>query len=300
MSAARRHLRAPRPRRRAEPVRRGLWLSTMGGFAVQAAGRPLGAGDFERRTARALLAALLCAGEPVHREQLLEWFWPSLAPRRGLACLFTTLYALRRALEPELRAGAGSAHVRLDGESYRLELGAGGGWDGELILRAARPGAPALGAQAVLALERAEALCRGSFLPEWRYEEWARGRRAEIEEAAQTLVARLAEAELARGRPERAIPRFRRLVAGEPEREAWHRGLMRAYAQAGERGLALGQYHACRALLGRRQGSAPSPQTAELYAALLRAEIDLVGEPRAEAAAPAPATTLILLRREHA
>jgi DNA-binding SARP family transcriptional activator len=257
---------------------RRLFLVTMGGFGVETAARRLDTADFGRRKARALLAALLCAGEPVHRDRLLEWFWPSLAPRRGLACLHTTLHALRRALEPRLAPGGASSYVLLDGETYRLDLGPDGDWDGARILEAADMPADAVDPGAVSALERAEALCcRGSFLPEWPYEPWTEQRRGEIEQAAHTVIARLAEIELARGRPDRAAGRYRRLLADDPEREAWHRGLMRAYAEAGEFGLALRQYAACRSQLRRVQGGLPSPQTASLYASLLRSELDLIG-----------------------
>jgi class 3 adenylate cyclase len=48
-------------------------------------------------------------------------------------------------------------------------------------------------------------------------------------------------------------------------REAWHRGLMRVYARAGERGLALRQFHACRTILREQLGSDPSAETGALY-----------------------------------
>src|SRR5437879_3341203 len=112
-------------------------LVTMGAFVVERAGTPVPAADFQRRKGRAVLAALLCAGEPVHRDQLLEWFWPALAPERGLACLFTTLYALRRAIEPSLSRGVASSFVVCNGESYRLDLGEDDSWDGGEILHAA-------------------------------------------------------------------------------------------------------------------------------------------------------------------
>jgi SARP family transcriptional regulator, regulator of embCAB operon len=246
-------------------------LVTMGAFAVERAGRPIPAADFQRRKGRALLAALLCAGEPVHRDQLLEWFWPALAPERGLACLFTTLYALRRALEPTLSRGVASSLVVCDGESYRLDLGEDDSWDGEEILRAAGIAAVA-GADALTGeeLARAEALCAGSFLPEWPYEDWSQRRRAEIEEARVILLEASAEARLAAGQPRAAIARYRQLLALEPESECWHRALMRAYTAAGEVGLALRQYDACRRLMRRSQGSEPSAETVDLFMALLR------------------------------
>ena len=47
---------------------------------------------------------------------------------------------------------------------------------------------------------------------------------------------------------------------------------MLVYAQAGERALALRQYHACRALLRGRLGIEPCRETRDLYSALLRDE----------------------------
>jgi DNA-binding SARP family transcriptional activator len=44
---------------------------------------------------------------------------------------------------------------------------------------------------------------------------------------------------------------------------------MGAYARAGERPLALRQFHACRAILRSRLGIEPSQETRDLYASLL-------------------------------
>ena len=74
------------------------------------------------------------------------------------------------------------------------------------------------------------------------------------------------------GSPRAAAERWRRLVSLDPEREGWHRGLMRSYAAADERALALRQFHACRAVLRRRQGIEPGAETRSLYAAILREE----------------------------
>jgi class 3 adenylate cyclase len=82
----------------------------------------------------------------------------------------------------------------------------------------------------------------------------------------------LASALVETGEHEAAIARLRRLVALEPESERWHRLLMRAYAAAGERALALRQYHACRTILRREQGVEPGAETRALYRDLLMDE----------------------------
>jgi DNA-binding SARP family transcriptional activator len=84
------------------------------------------------------------------------------------------------------------------------------------------------------------------------------------------VVEGLARALAAASDPQGAVTRYRRLLALEPEREGWHRSLMRVYAGAGERALALRQFHACRTVLRREQGIEPGPETQSLYLELLR------------------------------
>jgi DNA-binding SARP family transcriptional activator len=82
--------------------------------------------------------------------------------------------------------------------------------------------------------------------------------------------AALAESLLQIGRPRDGIAHFEALLAVDPERESWHRGLMRCYFEAGDRALALRQFHACRSVLRQSQGTEPSPETHSLYLELLQ------------------------------
>jgi LuxR family transcriptional regulator, maltose regulon positive regulatory protein len=250
-------------------VRAPLRLLTLGGFAVALGDAPLGDGAFRRRKARTLLAVLVSAG-PVHRDQLLEWLWPKLDPPRAAAALYTTLHTLRRTLEPGLARALESSLVVKEGETYRLALAAGDSWDAEELVNLA---ARALGRREpedrLALLEAAERRYTGPFLPDWPYEEWAQPRRAQIERAYEGVLEGIGEALVALGRPEEAIPRYERLLARDPDRESWHRGLMRAYADAGELALALRQYHICRSQLRESQGTEPGPLTRALHRALL-------------------------------
>lgn len=253
-------LARPRP-----PIR----LVTLGGLAVWRGDAPVPGSAFVRRKARGLLAALACARGPVHRELLLEWFWPDLPPDRGLAALYVTLHDLRRALEPDLGRGTPSSLVVVDGGAYRLVLQDDDTWDVAHFLGLAR-WATNEGRRGVLeGLLAAESAYTGELLPEWPYEDWVQPLRLEIDEARRAVLDRLAAALLAAGRPSEAVVRYKALVAIDGEYEAWHRGLMRAYAQAGETALALRQYHACRARLRRGQGIEPGIETRKLYAEIL-------------------------------
>ena len=156
-----------------------------------------------------------------------------------------------------------------EGELYRIALGDRDSWDAGEFLELARGVAGATDDVALGRMLRAETLWRGDFLPDFPYEPWSEDIRRELEHERVALLERLAAALMDTGRPGAAIERLRRLLDADPEREGWHRQLMRAYAQAGERALALRQFHACRATLRGRLGVEPSAETRELYASLL-------------------------------
>ncbi len=247
-----------------------LRIASLGGFVVTRGGDSVPRSAFGRERARGILAALLCAGRPVHREELLEWFWPDLSPDRALRVFHVALHELRRALEPELQRGAAASIIVNEGETYHVRLGPHDVWDVDEFLALARNGVPGEMPGARLArLKRAEQIKIGTLYPEWPYAEWAEERRCEIDAAGRLVLEELAHASRDAGELREAIARYRGLVDSEPEREEWHRGLMRAFADAGERALALRQYHACRAVLRRELGVEASSETRHLYATLL-------------------------------
>jgi ATP/maltotriose-dependent transcriptional regulator MalT/DNA-binding SARP family transcriptional activator len=246
-----------------------IHMVTLGHFAVQRDGLTIDEGEFGRRKARSVLAILLCMRRAVHREELVELLWPELPPRRGLAALHSTVHVLRRTLDPRPSAD-GTSVVHSDGIGYRVVLGPAVTWDADLFMAAARRAHAAGPEERTDALLRAESLYAGSLLPEWPFAAWTRALRAEIEETHRVVIEALAREFGRVGRHGEAIGRYRLLLALEPEREGWHRGLMEQYAAAGERALALRQYQACRAVLLDGLGVEPSRATRELHTRILR------------------------------
>jgi DNA-binding SARP family transcriptional activator len=118
-------------------------------------------------------------------------------------------------------------------------------------------------------LRRADDAWTGTPYPEWPYAGWAEASRAESDRLRTEVLAELGEALIEAGQPAAAISRCRELVEREPEREQWHRLLMRAFAAAGERALALRQFHACRTILRRELGIDMSATSRELYREIL-------------------------------
>ena len=236
-------------------------ITSLGGLEVRRAGAPLSASELGGERARELLAALLAARRPVHREQLVAWLWPGGPPERATRPLADGLNSLRRALDPQ---GAPSSGVLVaQGSTYRLALAHGDSWDVDELLLI--DGA-SLGRQE---LEAALDRYGRPFCPEWPHAEWARIVREDCARALAGLRACLGDALLADGRPEEAIAHFEALVEADPENEAGHRGVMRCHAEAGRLPLALRQFHACRSIMRQTQGADPGPETQALYLELL-------------------------------
>jgi len=261
---------AGRAKRRIEAQPRPpLRLVSLGRLAVFRGETRLSDDLFGRQMARKLLAVLLSAEGPIHRDVLLERLWPHLPPDRARVSLHSTLYSLRRAIDPGLSPG-GHSQIITDGETYGLNLGPADDWDAARFERLAHRGLEASSAhQRIDVLRSAEACYTGPFLPEWAYEDWASARRLKLERSYCAVVEALADAFSSVGQADLAVARYERLLELDPEREAWHRALMQAYARAGERPRALRQYHACRTLLRERLAVDPSPETRALYRALL-------------------------------
>ena len=260
--------RRARQRRSApKEARPALAYHGLGGFRVIRDGQEVPRGDFGREKARALLASLLCARRPVHREELLEWHWPDLPPDRGTRAFHVTMHGLRRALEPHLQRGTPSTTVIAEGDAYRVDLDGGDTFDAAALMSA--------GEEDLETLQELEASYRGPLFPEWSYAEWSEPLRREAEGAFHNVVETLGREMMRRGRPREAMPRFEVLTREQPEREEWHRLLMQALALAGERALALRQFHACRAVSRRELGVEPSAETHELYRSILKEETDL-------------------------
>jgi DNA-binding SARP family transcriptional activator/tryptophan-rich sensory protein len=73
--------------------------------------------------ARQILAILLAAyPDPVAAESLMERLWPEHPLESAANSLYVAIYALRRALEPDLRKGAVSRYIRRESDYYRLVI----------------------------------------------------------------------------------------------------------------------------------------------------------------------------------
>src|SRR3954447_15557866 len=247
-----------------------LQIRLFGAFEARVGDEVVPEGAWRLRKGKSLVKLLALAPERrVHRERATELLWPDRAAESAANNFHQALYVARRALEV---AGADAAGIlplrddmlllypegRVEVDIDRFE---------DAVARAHESGA--LGDYRA-ALE----LHAGELLPEDRYEAWAADRREALNERHLGLLLEFSARLMEGGDSRAAIEVLEQALVIDPLHEAAHRALMRLFAATGRRQQALAQYHRLRGGLRRDLEAEPDPQTAQLYRALLRGEVD--------------------------
>jgi DNA-binding SARP family transcriptional activator len=236
-------------------------VELLGGFRVERIGvaQPI---VWQRRTARSLTKLL--AAHPrhsLHRDEILELFWPDVPAKSALNRFGQALHAARRAFEPELRPRQSSAYLRMTESVLSLETE-------HVVIDAdhfQRLAESALGRGDEEAYESALAAYGGELLPEDRYDDWCAERRSFLAELRIRLLVELAGALEGRGDRSAAADPLREVLRSDPTREDVHRRLIMLYAGTGSRDQAVRQFQSCREALQRELGLLPAEPTRALY-----------------------------------
>jgi DNA-binding SARP family transcriptional activator len=227
-------------------------LRCFGAFSLAIGGRPFDE-SIAKPMERALLHLLAArAGEPVHREALMEALWPEADPDAGLHRLQVAISSLRRllALDP-VDAGP---RVTREGDSYRLALPDDAECDVQQfdahLRRAARARSSGSDAAEEEALAAALGLYRGPLLPGDGPADWVVDRRAALQHAAVDAAARLADLRLAQGQHRAATEAARVGLSLDRFRDELWRLLIEAADRSGHHAEAGQARRAYAAVLG--------------------------------------------------
>ncbi len=176
------------------------------------------------------------AGQPVHRETLVDALWRELDPAAGTHNLQVAVSSLRSVLEPGVPRGASQLLVR-DAERYVLALPPGSVWDlaqfdeGLAAADAARSSGDMRAA--IGWLSSTMQLYVGDVLPEDGPAEWVVGVRERYRMRAAEAAGLLAELHLSRHEPEAAAAAALRSIEIDSCRDASWRLLLTAYDASG-------------------------------------------------------------------
>lgn len=208
-----------------------------------------------------LLARLAMPPGQVHdRKRLTELLWPDRAEVQALASLRQTLWSLRKAFgdgEPPPIVAERSL-IRLDPDAVEV--------DAVEFERQIRSGTKE-------DLERAIELYRGDFLEELDLDDNEGYQpllfeRRRLREMALLGVKNLAALRAGTGDLDGAVEAARRALAFDPLQEDVHATIIRLHRDKGRPGLARDQYEACRDILRRELGIAPSAEMEALRKSL--------------------------------
>jgi predicted ATPase/DNA-binding SARP family transcriptional activator len=227
---------------------------------------------------RTILAVLLCAGEVVSADRLIEAVWGTRPPAASTKTLRSHISQLRRELGG-VESGGDSAIVTAAG-GYGLELG-GHDLDAdsfEELTRRAGIALPDNPATAEELLDEALSCWRGSAFGELGDHPMVRAEAVRLERLRATAAADRIDARLALGRHREVLGELEAAVLTEPLDERAHGQLMIALYRTGRQGDALAVYEALRTQLADGLGVDPSPDLQRLHRQLLRQEIADTGE----------------------
>lgn len=249
--------------------RLSAWL--FGELRVEVDGTNVPIWSWRSKRAVSLLALLLQRrGQPLHRDEAIEWLWPAADPDRAGKHLNVALSALRRGLEETAPDGA-SCIQRL-GATYRIRPDTLSMLDVVEFERHATEADHRVQrgelASAVEAAGTALALVTGDYLASEPYAEWAKPERERLSDRALELRTSVAEWHLALGNARAAIREASSVLAAERWRERAWQVLIEAHQALGDRSAALQTLAACQEALHDELGVQPSPPLGALAAQL--------------------------------
>ena len=219
----------------------------------------------------ALLALLaLHAGEPIAVDRLVEELWEGEPPEHAAKSIQIYVSRLRKAVGNErIVTTRGGYLLRLDADEL----------DSARFESLARRGSEELEGGDPATAERtfsgASALWRGEPLGDFRFASFAQDEVRRLEELRNGVEADHAEAQLALGKPEAAIPRLRRLIEAQPLWERPRAQLMLALYRIGRQAEALELYRSTRSTFREQLGLEPSTDLTELEHRILNQDPDL-------------------------
>jgi predicted ATPase/DNA-binding SARP family transcriptional activator len=239
----------------------GLRCCLLGGFRIIRGDKSLTSEQIHLRKAIDLLKLLaLAPSHSLHREQLYENLWPSSNPRSAAHNLSQILYTLR----PKLAAIDPSS--RLEFEDDQLIWTAAGGIstdveEFEQMARAALSRTEPMNSRTAAACQETIFAYTGDLLPQDGPSELFYLRRDELRQLYLELLLQLAGNYLELQEYLPAIDILQKALLADPASEEAHNRLMRSYALAGQRQIALRQFQILEQALRRDLDVAPSPES---------------------------------------
>lgn len=204
--------------------------------------------------------------QPIHREILMDLFWPDEDPEAARRNLYQAIYMMRQALQ---NSSPDFSYVLCEDSCYGFNPEMALWVDSEAFDRHYQSGLQLENQgrtrEAIQEYEAADSLYEGDFLAEDIYEEWTLIRRENLKHAHLDILDRLSQHYWRQAQFSLCVTYCQKILHEDSCREDAHRRLMLTYLRQGQRHLALRQYHRCVETLKEELDVSPMPATVELY-----------------------------------
>jgi two-component SAPR family response regulator len=240
----------------------GIRAEVFGHPRVMVSARQIADLEWRSERSKELFFYLLHARRPLRKEQIASDLWPELTPDRVNSMFHSTLYRLRRAIDPQIA-------VQTDG-GYQISRTFTISYDArefdDLVgeAEAARPGSE----DAVSRRREAVDLYRGPFADGF-VSEWAESSRRYFEQRYFSSLLALADHALRAGDLVEAARLSEIALSTDALSEEAARLLMVAHSRAGRLDLAARAYRHVHEAMERELGEEPSAATQETYRQVL-------------------------------
>ncbi|GJM34491.1 MAG: hypothetical protein DHS20C18_34920 [Saprospiraceae bacterium] len=238
-----------------------LQVNFFGNFSMKTNKSPLP--EIRSRLKNALLSYLLYHREEyLHREKLMELFWPHVSPDSSRNSLNVAISQIRQYLRPHLPV---DDFLLFRNEGYIIQPDLEILTDVEQFIQLCDKGSAALQSgkpEAVCNyLKQAKGIYQYDFMANLPYEEWCTNERDALKEKYLSILHGLAQYYYHKNDFAHARPVAEQILEKDPFLEDTHRLLMDCYAQLNQRGKALQQYGKCQQLLKEYFQVEPSQAT---------------------------------------
>lgn len=265
----------------------GIRIHCLGAFRVYRNGTEIqddewGQGKGPTLKIKALLAYLVAQGERgARKETLIDLLWPEQTDsERAGANLHLALHCLRRALEPDLRAGSGSTYIRFEGGRYRFVPQTSYWVDAsvfETYCHRAETAKQRKDVETAMPLwSMALDVYGGDYMASISIEytqdhinDWCVPRRQRLRELYLTALLEMARYHRDSGDYTLCVTYARETLDVDPAFEPAHHLAMQCLIAGGQPESAVHQYRICTADLERYENRTPSEPTRHLYEHLL-------------------------------
>lgn len=248
------------------PPQDKLQIFSLGNFCLTFGGRAIPIRNWQRKQSVTLLKYLAShLGQPVHREVLIEQFWPGIDESLGQRRLKVLVYFLRRqfyaaGIQEEVLETVGKNYLLNDEMTWLDALAFQ-----KLVAEGSRLQGHQRWHEALTCYNEAKYLYKGDYMANDVYADWCTAERDQLRENYLEMLSGMVDCYAACSRVSDAVTACRTALVFDPLQERFHRLLMEYLVRLGRTDSALAQYRTCQSILAEELDVEPLPETQLLY-----------------------------------